>query len=535
MFKRITAFIAAALTAAALLTPGRAKAAQAEPVSLAPVRAYTTGQFEDVQRPDWYAMSVQISYEYGLLDGRGGGRFAPGAVMNRAEAVKVTSILSSLARTGRADFPAENPWHAPYIDYAVKQGILPAAPKDLAPGVTRAEFAELLCRALPEAVLSPVNDVADGAIPDVAPTDPWGPAVYALYRAGVVMGRDDLGRFDPKAPLSRAEAAAMLSRAVSPEARCRFTLTGLYTGEEIYRLCAPSVFYLERYNTEGGLIGFGSGFFISEDGVAVTNYHVIQTAASASVTTYDGKVYMISSVLGYDEDLNIAIVKVSGSGFRPLRIGSARDLAIGETVYTIGNPMGMTHSFSSGTVTGLNVSLKGESQTYIQFSAPISVGNGGGPLLNARGEVVGLTALMLNGAQNANFAVPADGIAQVERTEGTTLLRLLSQTASVSFYSYYFPAPDYGVFTGTPIYDTVFDPVLGTRTYYYNVLDIQVPDEVAVDGYVELLESLGFEEERTYETATGSATVFFNEMYQMELHFGLDTYDGLTCRFVSIY
>jgi S1-C subfamily serine protease len=544
MLKRLTAFLAAAIAFAALIPPARAAAAKAEdkaaPAALAapaaqmaPVRPYWSGQFTDVSYTDWYAMSVQIAYEFALMDGRGSARFAPDAVMSVSEAAKVVSVLSARMKTGRADFPAADPWYKPYIDYAVKNGIFSAVPDTANLAVSRAAFAEMLYRALPEAYLAPVNTVADGAIPDVALTDAFGPAVYALYRAGIFGGRDEFGRFYPNAPLTRAEAAAALARAASGEARRRFALTGVYTAEQVYRLCAPSVFYLERYNSEGGLIGYGSGFFISEDGVAVTNYHVIKSAASASVTTHDGRVYMITSVLGYDEDLNIAVVKINGSGFTPLRVGSSKALSVGETVYTIGNPLTLRGSFSSGTVTGLRVELDG--QEYVQFSAPISVGNGGGPLLNARGEVVGLTALMVNGGQNLNLAVPADGIASVELAEGQSLLVLLSKTAGVSYYSYLFPAPDYGVFTGTPIYSTTYDPVLGAKTYFYNIADIPVPDDVAVDGYVRLLYDLGFDETRTYTTEHGGATVYFNKMYDMELHFGLDVVDGAACRFVAIY
>jgi len=538
MFKRLAVFFVAAVAAAALIPPARAAAkteetAAPEAFEIVSVRAYTTGQFQDVSYTDWYAMSVQIAYEFALMDGRGGGRFAPDGVMSVAEAAKVASILSSLTRTGKADLPAADPWYKPYIDYAVESGIFSAAPQQPGLAVTRAAFAEMIYRALPASCLAPVNAVADGAIPDVSLDDAYGPAVYALYRAGVFTGRDEFGRFDPHAPLRRAEAAAVLSRAASGQARVRFTLSGVYTAEQIYKLCAPSVFYLERYNSEGALIGFGSGFFISEDGIAVTNYHVIQSAASASVTTHDGRVYMITSVLGYDEDLNIAIVKVGGSGFTPLRIGSSKDLAVGETVYAIGNPLSLRGTFSSGTVTAQNVELEG--QKLIQFSAPISVGSGGGPLLNSRGEVVGLTAMMIDGGQNLNLAVPADGIAEVELTEGVPLIVLLSKTAGVSFYSYLFPAPDYGVFTGTPIYSTTYDPVLGAKTFFYNIADIPVPDDIAVDGYIGLLLSLGFTETRTYTTEKGGATVYVNDAYNMELHFGVDELDGVACRFVSVY
>ncbi|HHT16936.1 MAG TPA: trypsin-like serine protease [Papillibacter sp.] len=534
MFKRLSAFLVAAVTAAALIPPTKAAAkAQELYEPIRPLRTYTTGQFQDVAYADWYAMSVQIAYEFNLIDGRGNSRFAPEGAMSVAEAAKVVSVLSSLSRTGKADFPAADPWHTPYIDYAVENGIFSTAPKHPSQSITRAAFAEMIYRALPASHLAPVNNVADGAIPDVALTDAYGPAVYALYRAGLLTGRDAFGRFYPNAPLSRAEAATILSRAASSEVRSRFTLSGIYTAEEIYTLCAPSVFYLERYNTEGALIGFGSGFFISEDGVAVTNYHVIKSAASASITTHDGAIYMISSVLGYDEDRNIAVVKINGTGFTPLRIGAAKNLAIGETVYSIGNPLTLRGSFSSGTVTGMNVEVNG--QEHIQFSAPISVGNGGGPLINSRGEMVGLTSLMMSGGQNLNFAVPSDGIADVPLTEGQSLILLLSKTAGVSFYSYLYPAPDYGAFTGTPIYSTSYDPILGAKTYFYNMTDIPVPEDVAVDGYIALVKNLGFEENRTYTTKKGSATVYINEMYDMELHFGVDEIDGLVCRFVSIY
>lgn len=163
---------------------------------------------------------------------------------------------------------------------------------------------------------------------------------------------------------------------------------------EIYEKCAPSVVQI---NTNSSI---GTGFFISE-GVIVTNYHVIEGATEISVQLNTGKTYKINSILGYDEDLDIAILSVSAK-VKPLTLSKFTP-KIGSTVYTIGSSLGLEGTFTNGLVTTNSRII--DQVDFIQTNAAISPGNSGGPLLNAYGEVVGINTMQLVDGQNLNFAI----------------------------------------------------------------------------------------------------------------------------------
>lgn len=166
------------------------------------------------------------------------------------------------------------------------------------------------------------------------------------------------------------------------------------TPVEIYEKCASSVVQI---NTNMNL---GTGFFISE-GVIVTNYHVIKDATEISAHLNTGKSYNVTSILGYDEALDIAILSVPVKG-KPLTL-SRFTPKIGNYVYTIGSSLGLEGTFTNGLVTTNSRII--EEVDYIQTNAAISPGNSGGPLLNPYGEVVGINTMQLVDGQNLNFAI----------------------------------------------------------------------------------------------------------------------------------
>lgn len=163
---------------------------------------------------------------------------------------------------------------------------------------------------------------------------------------------------------------------------------------KLYETCAPSVVQINT-NTS-----FGTGFFISE-GVIATNYHVIEGATEIKIALNTGKTYNVNSILGYDEDLDIAILSVDAK-VKPLVLSSFTP-KIGSTVYTIGSSLGLTGTFTNGLVTTNSRII--EDVDYIQTNAAISPGNSGGPLLNTYGEVVGINTMQLVDGQNINFAI----------------------------------------------------------------------------------------------------------------------------------
>lgn len=157
----------------------------------------------------------------------------------------------------------------------------------------------------------------------------------------------------------------------------------------------------------------GSGFFITANGYIVTNYHVIDGASKVKVTTYDGADYD-ATVIGGDEDYDIAVLKVEGESFAPVVLGDSSTLAIGEDVCAIGNPLGeLTFSMSEGIVscTDRAINVDGTPFNMIQVTCAINPGNSGGPLFNAYGEVIGIVSAKYSTyssttVEGLGFAIP---------------------------------------------------------------------------------------------------------------------------------
>ncbi|MDE2399958.1 MAG: trypsin-like peptidase domain-containing protein [Patescibacteria group bacterium] len=171
--------------------------------------------------------------------------------------------------------------------------------------------------------------------------------------------------------------------------------------------------------TEKKDIGGGSGFFVSSDGLIVTNKHVVdQTGVEYTVFTNDGKKHA-AKVIAKDPVLDIALIKIDGSGYSYLTLGNSDTLEVGQSVIAIGNALGeYRNTVSVGVVSGLARSVTagdnlGKTETLdhvIQTDAAINPGNSGGPLLNLRGEVIGVNVAMAQGAQSIGFALPINSI-----------------------------------------------------------------------------------------------------------------------------
>ena len=156
--------------------------------------------------------------------------------------------------------------------------------------------------------------------------------------------------------------------------------------------------------------GAGSGFIIDADGSILTNNHVIDGAERIIVKLSDGRT-LRARVVGADPDTDVALIKVDGQTGLPLApLGESSRLRMGEWVCAIGNPLGYEHSVTVGVVSFLGRKLFDASlDNYIQTDAAINFGNSGGPLINARGEVVGINAAISSRASSIGFAVPIDG------------------------------------------------------------------------------------------------------------------------------
>jgi len=155
----------------------------------------------------------------------------------------------------------------------------------------------------------------------------------------------------------------------------------------------------------------GSGVVVNEDGTILTNSHVILRGSKVHVTLADGREFP-AQLVGADADSDLAVLRMKAPERLPTAaLGTSSDLMIGETVIAIGNPFGLSHTVTTGVVSALGRSLHGEERTYadfIQTDAAINPGNSGGPLLNIRGEVIGINAAIYGKAQGIGFAIPID-------------------------------------------------------------------------------------------------------------------------------
>ncbi|MCK4222835.1 trypsin-like peptidase domain-containing protein [Candidatus Bathyarchaeota archaeon] len=206
------------------------------------------------------------------------------------------------------------------------------------------------------------------------------------------------------------------------------TSVGNVTLSELYEDIKDSVVLIHGYVIETTLVGqettevSGSGFvynFSGSEMMVCTNYHVIEDVdpPSLTVTFRDGNSYLATK-LGEDPYADFAVLSVDApkEEFKPLPIVSSSLLKVGDLVIAVGNPYGLTGSMTTGIVSQLGRSIT-EPMTggyaiadVIQISTPINPGNSGGPLLNSKGQVVGITTAIINQSQGIGFAIPSDTI-----------------------------------------------------------------------------------------------------------------------------
>ncbi len=199
------------------------------------------------------------------------------------------------------------------------------------------------------------------------------------------------------------------------------------SAEEVFSKCSPGVFCIITYDTNDLPYSLGSGFFVTADGIAITNYHVLEDSAKACVVLEDDSVFDVTHVLYYDAEKDYAVIKVGGYGFATLSVGDANRITTGETIYAIGNPEGLMNTISSGIISNTS---RSDYNGWIQITAPISHGSSGGALLSTKGEVIGITTAAITSGQNLNFAVP---INTVVSTGGVPLLSLHSMQTYYEF------------------------------------------------------------------------------------------------------
>ncbi len=163
--------------------------------------------------------------------------------------------------------------------------------------------------------------------------------------------------------------------------------------------------------------GMGSGFIVSADGVILTNAHVVKDANEVTVKLTDRREFR-AKVLGSDPKTDVAVLKIDASNLPVVTLGNTKDLRVGEWVLAIGSPFGFENTVTAGVVSAKGRSLPDDSAVpFIQTDVAVNPGNSGGPLFNARGEVVGINSQIYSqsgGYQGVSFAIPIDVATRVK-------------------------------------------------------------------------------------------------------------------------
>lgn len=218
--------------------------------------------------------------------------------------------------------------------------------------------------------------------------------VQLIYRL------EDIQSIDGKSPF-------LLSKEASSETSGQIP-GSTKTSKDIFQAISPAVVYIstQTLNAEESL---GTGFIVDTSGIVVTNYHLVHAARKIEVKLKDGSTYPVTSIVYFDPDPNrdISILKIDGQNLPVVPLGDSDYLQVGEKIYCIGNPLGLEYSFSDGMLSGIR-DLEGVK--WLQFTAPIAPGNSGGPIINSKGEVMGMTTFLVRAAQNLNFALAINEI-----------------------------------------------------------------------------------------------------------------------------
>ena len=201
--------------------------------------------------------------------------------------------------------------------------------------------------------------------------------------------------------------------------------SGVLTVPEIAEKVKPSVVGVKVMTASG--MGIGTGFVIREDGYIATNYHVVEGALSVTVILYDGSEHT-AEIVGGDELTDLAVLKIAGSGYPAVEFGDSSALVVGELVVAIGTPSGLelAGTVTDGIVSAIDRNVKiyddtgvlTKRMTLIQTNANINPGNSGGPLINDRGQVIGITTMKLTGSytttyEGLGFALPINGAREI--------------------------------------------------------------------------------------------------------------------------
>jgi len=175
------------------------------------------------------------------------------------------------------------------------------------------------------------------------------------------------------------------------------------TTAQIAKRVSPSVVVIHG-KTDAGDDVLGSGFVISKDGKIVTNLHVIRDVKAVSVQLANGEIFDSASVLTFDDRRDLAIVRIASFDLAPLPMGNSNSVTVGEPVVIVGSPRGLEGTVTAGILSGVRDS--GDGFKVLQTDAAVNPGNSGGPLVNSKGQAIGVVSFKLRSSEGLNFAIP---------------------------------------------------------------------------------------------------------------------------------
>lgn len=238
------------------------------------------------------------------------------------------------------------------------------------------------------------------------------------------------------------------------------------SANEIYELGCRQTVGVSLESTYANIFGqrsasavAGTGFVITADGYILTNYHVIESAQESgykvSVLFKDKSSYE-AKIVGFDEDNDVAVLKIDASDLTPATIGNSDDIAVGDSVFAIGNPLGeLNFSMTSGRVSALDRSITTDHSSapinMFQFDAAINSGNSGGPVYNESGEVIGIATAKVGsyGVEGLGFAIPINDAADIANelitkgyVSGKAYMGVNIDNRYTSMYAQYYNMPE---------------------------------------------------------------------------------------------
>ncbi len=198
-----------------------------------------------------------------------------------------------------------------------------------------------------------------------------------------------------------------------------------FASTDVVNKVFPATVLITAEDTNGQPKSLGSGFLVSPNIIA-TNFHVIENSYSGYVKFVNkNEIYEIEGVVGYNKNYDLALIKIGDNDGTPLPLKSPA-VDIGQKIFAIGNPLGLEGTISDGIISGLR---DFEGYSVLQISAPISPGNSGGPVVNEKGEVIGVATFTMSSGQNLNFAVPIKYLKEIldNKSEIVNLASLVSK------------------------------------------------------------------------------------------------------------